>query len=65
MSGTEFFIEQAERCAAEASNAELANQRDKFLAAEKAWRTLANGPAAVARSWDRPEYRSFLAAPRE
>ena len=39
-----FYLEQATRCAFAASTAGLANQREKFLAAEKAWRSLAELP---------------------
>jgi hypothetical protein len=48
MSERTFYREQAEHCAAAAAQATLQNEKDKFLAAEKAWRNLADGPIARA-----------------
>lgn len=51
MSPKSFYREQAERCAAEARSATLPMQREQWLAAEKAWRNLADRPGSVAANW--------------
>lgn len=42
-----FYLEQADHCAREANYCALDNQRAKFLAAEKAWRKLADMPITI------------------
>jgi hypothetical protein len=49
----EFYREQADRCAAEASRAVLPKQRAKFLVAERAWRNLADESAGLRRNHPR------------
>jgi hypothetical protein len=52
MSHKSLYREQADRCAAAARSAILPKQREQFLAAERAWKNLAEGPAAVAANWN-------------
>jgi len=40
-----FYRQQAEKCAEAAAAATLENERDKFLHAQAAWRSLADGTA--------------------
>jgi hypothetical protein len=40
-----FYKQQAENCAKAAAAATLANERDKFLQAQAAWRSLADAMA--------------------
>lgn len=47
ISSLEFYREQAASCAELARNAQLANERDKFLQAQAAWQALAD--ALIAR----------------
>lgn len=47
MSQRTFYLEQAENCAHCARQTVLENQRDEFLAAEKAWRRLAEIPTMI------------------
>ena len=41
MADTTFYLEQAALCGKAADAATLANQREKFLTAQKAWQALA------------------------
>jgi hypothetical protein len=50
MADRAFYLEQAALCGRAAAAATLANQRDKFLVAQKAWETLAAGGDARIRS---------------
>lgn len=43
----DFYREQAIACAEAADRAELANQREKFLGAQRAWEALAHDTAKV------------------
>ena len=43
----DFYREQAQACGEAADLAELDNQREKFLAAQRAWLALAKGTAEV------------------
>lgn len=47
MSQRTFYLDQASRCAFAASEASLSSRKAELLAAEKAWRKLAQVPEAI------------------
>ena len=51
MSEKTFYLEQAAVCADAANGATLENERNKFRAAEKAWRGLADSAEKRASRW--------------
>jgi hypothetical protein len=58
-----FYEEQAEICARAAAEATLPNERDKFLQAQAAWKSLAEGRAFTQAAAAKREAERRVSAP--